>query len=85
MTVELRDNDLFVDGISQDLSDKTENPEGKYYWGIGHKKLIEDFYRAVRENTESPIGIGEAEKSLRILLAAYRSQGKNICLSEDLQ
>ena len=51
---------------------------GKAVWGSGHVRLIKDFYRCLAENQPFPIGIEEAEKVIRLILAMYRSQGERI-------
>ena len=54
---------------------------GKSVWGTGHKRLIADFYAHLRAGTPFPIGLEEAEKVNRLVLAMYQSQGKRIEIS----
>lgn len=51
---------------------------GKEVWGNGHAKLIGDFYGCLRENRKFGIGLEEASKSLKCVLATYGSDGKTI-------
>lgn len=52
--------------------------ETKDYWGIGHYKLIKDFYRCIEEGSQFPIGFEEGIKALKTVLACYRSNGERV-------
>lgn len=62
-----------------DVVDSVEKPKlsshTKEVWGDGHKKLIKDFYEHIENKKEFPINLDEASVSLKIVLAAYESQG----------
>jgi len=78
MTMELKDDDLFINGVPQHLVDSTVLSSGKSYWGIGHSMLFQDFYNRLEAGKEMPIGVREASKALRVLLAMYASKGNDI-------
>lgn len=39
----------------------------KAYWGLGHSKLINDFYKTIKTNGKFDIDPGEAAKSIKII------------------
>lgn len=78
MHLELKNDDLYINGIPQKLEESFVMESGKAYWGVGHKMLFDDFYRRLDHGEEMPIGVSEAAKALRVLLAMYASNGKNI-------
>jgi hypothetical protein len=49
-TYELRSDDLYIDGVKQELYDDALNSDGKGYWGVGHMMLFNDFYSKHEEN-----------------------------------
>lgn len=51
---------------------------GKNCWGDGHIRLIEAFYDALDTSAPTPVPLDSASLSLRVLLAAYRSGGKEV-------
>ena len=51
---------------------------GKRVWGEGHLALIKDFYRCLASGERFAIDFYEAEKSIRMILAMYTSEGKEI-------
>ncbi len=51
---------------------------GKPCYGSGHDLLIEDFYRCAETGEKFPIDGKEAAKVVRLVLAAYRSEGKRV-------
>ncbi len=51
---------------------------GKAVWGTGHKDLVADFYRCIREGEKFRIDFYEASKAIRLVLSMYRSEGKEI-------
>jgi hypothetical protein len=55
-----------------------ESYVGKECYGVGHFKLISDFYSSVIDNTEVPVTAESAQYALRILLSAYKSRGEEI-------
>ncbi len=61
------------------LSQKAkETYSGKAVWGSGHTKLIDDFYRSLRDGKKFSIDFEEASKVIRLILAVYRSNGEKI-------
>lgn len=55
-----------------------ETYSGKAVWGSGHTKLIDDFYRSLKDGKKFSIGFDEASKVIRLIFATYRSNGKKI-------
>lgn len=55
--------------------DDTAQALGKTCYGSGHAALIADFYDCVASGRRFPIDAREAAKVVRLVLAAYRSQG----------
>jgi len=51
---------------------------GKEEWGVGHQKLIADYYRCLANGEKFPIDFYEGEKVIRLILAMYQSNGKQI-------
>ncbi len=80
MLLELKNNDLYIDGVKQNLHDEAVGYSGKDYWGIGHYMLFEDFYNKLESGSDMDIDVFEASKVLKTLLAIYDSQGKTIKL-----
>ena len=50
----------------------------KEEWGVGHYKLVADFYGRLKKGEKFPIDFYEAEKCNRLVLKMYESQGKEI-------
>lgn len=78
MTLKLVDDDLYIDGKKQELYDVANSSDGKGYWGVGHQMLFKDYYSRLANGEDMPIGVAEAAKALKVLLAMYDSQGKEI-------
>lgn len=53
---------------------------GKPTYGSGHLRLLADFYRCVNEGVPFPINGEEGAKVVRLILAVYKSGGKQIPL-----
>ena len=51
---------------------------GKEVWGTGHTKLITDFYSKIASGEKFPIDFSEASKSIKLILAMYRSNGEKV-------
>ncbi len=51
-------------------------PEGKQYWGCGHKKVINEFYKVLSGEKGSYITLEDAIHVMKVLFAFYES-GKN--------
>ncbi len=80
MLLELKDNDLYIDNVKQNLVDSVLGYTGKDYWGVGHYMLFKSFYENLETKSEINIDVFEATKVLKSLLAIYDSQGKTIKL-----
>lgn len=78
MLLELKDDDLYIDGVKQNLHDDGEVVDGKFYWGVGHKMLFDKLYSCLENGEDMPITPQEASKALFALLAAYASDGKEM-------
>ncbi len=53
---------------------------GKDVYGNGHRTLIADFYDCLRNGRHFPLDIYEAQKVIKLILAMYRSGGKEILI-----
>jgi predicted dehydrogenase len=72
------ETDLIVLGGENLPRQEREEAVGKSVWGTGHKHLISDFYRCIREGEHFPIDAEEASKVIRLILSMYASNGKRI-------
>jgi len=61
---------------------KVEANVGKAVWGKGHTALVADFYQCIKADRPFPIGVEEAEKAVRLILAMYESNGKRIAVPQ---
>lgn len=66
---------MICEGGEFAIPKRGENP-GKREWGVGHRELIEDFYRCLADGEKFPIDGNEGGKVVRMILAMYRSDGK---------
>lgn len=80
MLLELKNDDLYIDGVKQEIYDNAEIVDGKPYWGSGHKMLFDAFYSALENGGDAPITVTDAIPALKLLLAMYESDGKDIVL-----
>lgn len=48
-----------------------ETPIGKAYWGNGHYTCIQDFYKALMDGKQPPIGIPQIADTVEMMLNAY--------------
>ncbi len=73
--LEIRNSKLFVD---DELVNDTTGAGylGKEVYGEGHVTLIKDFYEALISGAEMPVTLESAQWPLRLLLAAYESNGE---------
>ena len=78
MTLNLVNDDLYIDGVKQNLYDTALDSAGKGYWGVGHMMLFSDYYSRLESGKDMPISVEEASKALKVLLAMYESKGKEI-------
>lgn len=74
-TITIQNENLFVDGVKYEIADSDVPYYGKKCYGKGHPELIGLFYEALREGKEMPVSAHSAQYALRLLLAAYKSQG----------
>ncbi len=51
---------------------------GKVEWGVGHIKLIRDYYDCIATGRKFPIGFYEAQNTIRLIRAMYKSNGNEI-------
>lgn len=70
---------VWINGTEHDFTDKGVL-HGKKVYGTGHALLFKDFYDCVRTGRKFEIDGAEGAKSVRIILAAYKSLGKKINL-----
>ncbi len=72
------ENELLVLGNKPHETPEREGALGKSEWGSGHKTLIADFYRCIRENADFAVDVEEGARVVRMILAVYRSNGKRV-------
>lgn len=51
---------------------------GKACYGSGHETLVKDFYSCIENGRRFPIGAEEAARVMRLIFAAYQSNGEKI-------
>lgn len=86
LQIRTRDGDIFdvqnemfcINGSHIDTERRGSLEIGKQVWGVGHSRLICDFYRHLESGERFPIGIEESEKVIRLILSIYSSHGKRI-------
>ena len=76
-TIQLSSNNIIIDDQFITKSDN-EPLLGKEVWGVGHSKLIKEFYECVESGEKFSIDFYEARKAIKLLLAMYRSNGEEI-------
>ena len=74
--IEIYGEDLKINGVKKEF--KTNLYYGKACYGMGHAPLIADFYDCVKTGRKFLIDGKEGQKALRIVLAAYESNGQRI-------
>ena len=74
--LEIVGDTLKINGESKNF--KTDTYYGKACYGMGHAPLIADFYDCVKTGRKFAIDGKEGAKALRIVLAAYESNGKRV-------
>ena len=52
--------------------------DGKQVWGAGHRALVADFYECIQMKKHFALDVREAGKVVRMILAAYASDGKTV-------
>lgn len=51
---------------------------GKEEWGVGHDKLIKEFYNCLENGKKFPIDFYEASKTVKLILKMYQSNGEKV-------
>ena len=51
---------------------------GKVEWGVGHLKLIQKYYECLKKGEKFPIDFYEGQKVIKLILALYESDGKEV-------
>lgn len=74
--LEIVGDDLKINGQAKDF--KTSTYYGKACYGMGHAPLIADFYDCIKAGKKFAVDGKEGAKALRIVLAAYRSNGQRV-------
>lgn len=75
--ITLYPDEVLVNGEVVDI-EKCIQGFGKLSYGNGHEKLIRHFYDCVSSGDKFPIDAAEGAKCLKLVLASYRSDGKEI-------
>ena len=75
--VELSGDNLIVNGKFVTKSDGAPI-FGKEEWGVGHDKLIKEFYNCLENGKKFPIDFYEASKTVKLILTMYQSNGKKV-------
>ena len=68
---------LYING-EKILSEDMTRVGRKSCYGNGHEKLFSDFYDCIKTGRKFQINGEEASKVVRIILASYKSKGKEI-------
>jgi predicted dehydrogenase len=76
--IEVYNNNVFINGKEYNFRVLEEIPGAKKIYGGGHSSLIKDFYESIKNNLDFKVDFYEAVKSLKIVLAAYKSNGKKV-------
>ncbi|MBP5207842.1 MAG: Gfo/Idh/MocA family oxidoreductase [Clostridia bacterium] len=69
---------VMINGEIMDIGKETYRPLGKLCYGSGHGALIADYYEKLQNGQKFAIDGGEGAKSVRLILAAYRSGGAEV-------
>jgi len=71
------DHCVTVNGVTTTHSDG--KPKfGKIEWGVAHVKLIRRYYECLKTGEPFEIGFEEGRRVIDLILAMYRSEGKEI-------
>ena len=68
---------LYINGKAV-CTEEMEKVVGKCCYGNGHKKIITDFYDCIASGKPFAVDGRESAKVIKLILAAYQSQGENI-------
>ena len=66
---------VWINDVLYDSSNVSEF-FGKKIYGVGHRNLIKDYYDCIKANRKFLIDGREASKAVKIVLAAYESNGR---------
>ena len=77
-TYEYNSKYVYRNNKKVNIDDDSVDIDTKNYWGYGHYHLIKDYYFCIQSNKSFPIGFEEAAKAVKLVLGAYRSNGKPI-------
>lgn len=75
--VELSGDNLIVNGKFVTKSDGAPI-FGKEEWGVGHDKLIKEFYNCLENGEKFPIDFYEASKTVKLILKMYQSNSEKV-------
>lgn len=75
--VELSGDNLIVNGKFVTKSDGAPI-FGKEEWGVGHDKLIKEFYNCLEKGEKFPIDFYEGSKTVKLILKMYESNGEKV-------
>ena len=78
-TVRLLSDGVYINGEYHERKG-LHTLSGKKVYGDGHIALTEDFYDCIKTGRKFPIDGAEGAKAVRIVLAAYASDGAEIIL-----
>ena len=76
--IQIQYSAVYVDGEKIDDPSFDSNFVGKECYGNGHTYLIASYYDALKNGKEMPVTLESAQYALRILLASYNSNNKEI-------
>lgn len=79
-SLRLLNNSLYelVDGKGlTEVASEISGTVGKSYWGVGHNRLIHDFYDAIVDDNKDYIDYIEGIKAIELIDAIYKSDGVN--------
>ena len=73
---------IYRNGVQMDTDEVRQQFDGKACWGYGHRVCVREFYDAIRDGGEVPVPLASAARTMRILFSLYRSNGKEIPLTD---
>ena len=79
--IDMKQPYIYVDGAEVQGTEEVDHKFiGKSCYGNGHLYLIRDFYKALANGEDVPVSLESAQYAVRILLAAYRSNDKEVLI-----
>ena len=76
------DGKIFKNGEKMEFLEEDLKMDGKNCWGYGHRICIREFYEAIVNDTEVPVSLATAARTMRVIFALYRSHGKDFYLTD---